>query len=164
MTNEIDFSLETFSNVNIGKSSHKGIETGIKLAKEGLGSAFLNYTLQDVTLEKGENKGNAVKAIPKHSFSGGIVAERGPLSASVVLKGLRKMYIDDANAQTLPNYATVDARLAYTRNAYTLSLDVFNALDKKYNSTAYPDQGGSEVLFILPASLRSISVGIEVAL
>ena len=164
MTNEIDFSFETFSNVNIGKSSHKGIETGIKLAKEGLGSAFLNYTLQDVTLEKGENKGNAVKAIPKHSFSGGIVAERGPLSASVVLKGLRKMYIDDANAQTLPNYATVDARLAYTRNAYTLSLDVFNALDKKYNSTAYPDPGGSEVLFILPASLRSISVGIEVAL
>jgi len=164
MTNEIDFSFETFSNVNIGKSSHKGIETGIKLAKEGLGSAFLNYTLQDVTLQKGENKGNAVKAIPKHSFSGGIVAERGPLSASVVLKGLRKMYIDDANAQTLPNYATVDARLAYTRNAYTLSLDVFNALDKKYNSTAYPDPGGSEVLFILPASLRSISVGIEVAL
>ena len=169
MTNEIDFSFETFSNINIGKSRHKGIETGIKLAKEVLGSAFLNYTLQDVTLEKGENKGNAVKAIPRHSFSGGIVAEHGPVSASVVLKGLRKMYLDDANSQSLPDYATVDARVAYTRNAYTrnaytLSLSVFNALDKKFNSTAYPDPGGSETLFIFPAALRSVSIGIEVAL
>jgi len=164
MTNEIDFSFETFSNVNIGKSSHKGLETGIKIAKTGHGSAFLNYTLQDVTLQKGENKGRAVKAIPKHSFSGGIVAELGPVSASVVLKGLRKMYVDDSNAQALPDYATVDARLAYTHNAIVFSLDVFNALNKQYNGTAYPDPGGSDVLFIFPASLRTLSVGIDITL
>lgn len=164
MTNEIDFSFETFSNVNIGKSSHKGVESGLKLAKAGLGSAFLNYTLQDVTLQNGDNKGNAVKAIPKHSISGGVVAEFGSVSASVVLKGLRKMYADDSNARALPNYATVDARLSYTRKAYTFSLDVFNALNKRYNSTAYPDPSGSEVLFIFPAALRTVSVGIDVAL
>ena len=164
MTNEIDFSFETFSNINIGKSSHNGIETGIKIEKAGHGSAFVNYTLQDVTSQKGENKGNAIKAIPKHSFSGGIVADLGAVSASVVLKGLRKMYVDDANTQSLPNYATVDARVAFARNNYTLSLDVFNALDKQYNSTAYPDPGGSDVLFIFPAALRTVSIGIEVAL
>lgn len=164
MTNEIDFSFESFSNVNIGKSSHKGLETGLKLAKTGLGSAFLNYTLQDVTLQKGDNKGSAVKAIPKHAISGGVTAERGPLSASIVVKGLRKMFVDDANALTLPNYTTVDARVAFTRNAFTLSLDVFNALNKQFNSTAYPDPGGSDVLFIFPAALRTVSVGLEVTL
>jgi len=164
MTNEIDFSFETFSNINIGKSRHEGLETGIKIEKSGLGSAFLNYTLQDVTSQRGENKGKAIKAIPKHSFSGGIIADLGPVSASVVLKGLQKMYVDDANTQSLPDYATVDARVAYTKNAYTLSIDVFNALDKRYNSTAYGDPAGSEVLFIFPASLRTFAVGLEVTL
>lgn len=164
MTNEIDFSFNTFSNVNIGKSSHQGVETGIKVEKANNGSVFLNYTLQDVTSEIGENKGNAVKAIPRHSFSGGVVAQLGAVSASVVLKGMRKMYVDDSNTRELPNFATVDTRFAFTRNAYTLSLDVYNALDKEYNSTAYQDPGGSDVLFIFPASLRTVSLGFELSL
>jgi outer membrane receptor protein involved in Fe transport len=164
MTNEIDFSFDTFSNVNIGKSRHRGIETGIRTEKNQLGSAFLNYTLQDVTSRKGENKGNAVKAIPRHAFSGGIVADLGSVSASVVLKGNRKTYVDDANTKELPDYATVDFRVAFTRNAYTLTLDVFNALDRAYDSTAYQDPGGSEALFVFPAAMRTLSIGFELRL
>lgn len=161
MTNEIDFSFETFSNVNIGKSRHRGIETGISTAKNGVGSAFLNYTLQDVTSQIGENKGNAVKAIPRHAFSGGVVADMGPVTTSVVLKGIRKTYVDDANTTELPDYSTLDARVTYSREAYSVTLDVFNALDNEYNSTAYQDPAGSETLFIFPAASRTISLGFE---
>ena len=161
MKDEIDFSFETFSNVNIGKSRHQGVELGVRIEKDNVGSTFLNYTLQDVTSRVGENRGNAVKAIPRHAISGGVIGNVGSLSASIVVKGNRKMYVDDSNSRLLPNYATVDARVSFTRNDYTLTLDVFNALDKQYNSTAYPDPAGSETLFVFPAAARTVSVGIE---
>ncbi len=163
MTNELDFSFDTFSNVNIGESRHRGIETGIKADNADFGSLFVNYTLQDVTHQVGENKGNAVKAIPRHAFSSGVMTDFGPVSASVVLRGTRKTYVDDANTTELDDYATVDARVSYSRGDYLLSLDVFNALDKEYDSTAYQDPAGSDVLFIFPAATRTVALGIEIS-
>ena len=162
--NEIDFSFETFSNVNIGESRHRGVETSFSVEKSRLGSVFLNYTLQNVTFLKGENEGNRVKAIPLHAFSGGVSADTGPLSSSLTFRGVQNMYVDDANTTELPNYVTLDIRISYTRNSVRLILDVFNALDKKYNSTAYQDPGGSDTLFIFPAALRTASVGVEFTL
>ena len=74
------------------------------------------------------------------------------------------MYVDDANTTELPDYVTLDIRISYTRKSVRLILDVFNALDKTYNSTAYQDPGGSDILFIFPAALRTASVGIEFTL
>ena len=164
MKNEIDFSFETFSNVNIGESRHRGVETSISVEKSESGSVFLNYTLQNVTFLKGENLGNRVKAIPLHAFSGGVTADLGSVSSSLVLRGIRDTYVDDANTTMLPDYVIVDARISYTRNEYRLTFDVFNALNKKYNSTAFQDPAGSEVLFIFPAALRTVSVGVELTL
>ncbi len=164
MKNELDFSFETFSNINIGESRHRGVETSLTVEKSELGSAFLNCTLQDVTYLNGENVGNRVKAIPLHAFSGGVVAHFEPISSSLVLNGVSDVLVDDANMTALPDYATLDARISYTRKAYRFTLDVHNALDREYNSTAYQDPGGSDVLFIFPAALRTVSVGLELSL
>ena len=83
------------------------------------------------------------------------------MTASIVLKGNKKTYVDDANTTELPDYSTVDARVTYSKDAYSVTLDVFNALDKEYNSTAYQDPAGSETLFIFPAASRTISLGFE---
>ncbi|HAY36577.1 MAG TPA: hypothetical protein DCY57_06315 [Bacteroidetes bacterium] len=163
MKDEIDFSFDTFSNINIGESRHQGLEVGLNMADEDLGSVFLNYTLQDVTYLIGENKGNAVKAIPLHSFSGGLQKEVGPWMASLTLRGNRKMYIDDANTSLMDDYAVVDARISYAKDAYRLTFDAFNLLDKSYSTTAYQDPGGSETTFLFPASLRTISVGFQLS-
>ncbi len=164
MINELDFSFETFQNVNIGKSRHQGIESGIRVEKRHLGSVFVNYTLQDVTLQAGDNSGKYVKAIPRHSFSGGVMAEVSQFTAGFVLKGNREMYVDDANTAKIPDYATVDLRLTYTGRIYTVTFDVFNVFDKSYHSTAYPDPAGSETLFLFPAALRTVSLGLDLRL
>lgn len=164
MTDEIDFSFETFSNVNIGESRHRGVETGIRIAQNNVGSAFLNYTLQDVTISIGENRGSAVKAIPRHTFGGGIVADFGSVTSSIVVKANRTMYVDDANSRRIPDYTVVDARLTYALRDYTLTLDVFNVLDREYSSTAFPDPAGTETIFRFPAASRTISVGVELGL
>jgi outer membrane receptor protein involved in Fe transport len=164
MENEIDFSFETFSNVNIGKSRHRGLETSLNVEKKDVGFAFLNYTLQNVTFRNGDNLDNRVKAIPLHAFTAGIVADLGPLTSSLVLRGTRNTYVDDANATSLPDYATLDARISYAWNQYKVMLDVFNALDREYHSTAYQDPAGSDILFIFPAALRTVSIGVEITL
>jgi outer membrane receptor protein involved in Fe transport len=164
MKNELDFSFETFQNINIGKSRHRGLESSLTVEKVGRGSAFLNYTMQDVTFLNGDNEGNRVKAIPLHAFTVGVIGDFGPVSSSFILRGVSNTYVDDANMTELPDYAIVDARLSYARNAYRFTIDVHNAFDRQYNSTSYTDPGGSDVLFFFPAALRTVSVGVELTL
>lgn len=159
MENEIDFSFETFSNVNIGKSQHRGIESGLSIERMGWFTAFANYTLQDVTQQSGENIGKAVKAIPETAISTGISTELGPFGASVTMKSVSGIWVDDANTVALPDYSTVDVRLSWQLTDWLFTLDVYNALDEDYDATAYPDPSGSNVLFLFPSALRTVSLG-----
>ena len=72
MKDELDFDVQQFKYVNIGRSKHRGIETGVRLDALRRGAAFLNYTLQRVTAEAGPNTGRYLKAIPRQTLSGGI--------------------------------------------------------------------------------------------
>lgn len=161
MENEIDFSFETFSNVNIGKSSHKGFETGLSFGKPGLGNVFANHTLQDVTQQSGDNRGNAVKAIPKQAFSVGISAEAGSLGATLVWKAAKDMWVDDANTLAIEDYSTLDLRLSWDMRDWQFTADVFNLLDEDFDTTAYPDPGGSDVLFLFPSAMRTLRLGVH---
>lgn len=160
MTDEIDFSFDTFSNVNIGESRHQGIESGLRLGK-GVFSAHVNYSLQDVTFSKGELKGNSVKAIPKHSFNAGVAADHGPLFVSLSAVGNRGMYVDDANLVELDNYTTMQLQASWKQGSGRFMVDVWNLLDTEYSTTAYPDPAGSETLFLYPAAGRTLLLGIE---
>ncbi|MGA1495169.1 MAG: TonB-dependent receptor domain-containing protein, partial [Rhodothermales bacterium] len=154
-------SFETFSNVNIGKSRHRGVEAGLTLGKPGLVTIFANHTLQDVTQQTGENKGNAVKAIPLHSISAGLSAQAGPFGASLILKSLSGMWVDDANTVELPDYSTVDVRLSWEMKDVRLDVDIFNALNAAFDTTAYPDPAGSEVIFLFPSAPRTLSISAQ---
>ncbi|MBO6576785.1 MAG: TonB-dependent receptor [Rhodothermales bacterium] len=160
MTDEIDFSFETFSNVNIGKSRHRGVELGVT-AEAPTGRLLANYTLQDVTHSAGEHAGNAVKAIPRHAWSVGGHANRGEYSAGLMARGHAGMWVDDANTQDIPDYWTLDVRLAWESPRAQVSLDLYNLLDRTYYSTAFGDPAGSDVQFRFPAAGRSAVIGIE---
>ncbi|NNE71290.1 MAG: TonB-dependent receptor [Rhodothermales bacterium] len=164
MENEIDFSFETFSNVSIGKSRHRGVEAALSLDHDDGGFGFLNYTLQDVTLQSGDHTGNHVKAVPRHSVSAGLSAPIGPVDAGATLRSLNGMWVDDANTVELDGYATMDLRVAWTRQGYGVTLDAYNVLDTRYNGTAYPDPAGSDVLFVFPAAGRTLVLGLSLSL
>ena len=126
---ELDFSIETFSFVNIGKSRHRGVEAGAKLYVQDRATVFFNYTLQNVTSRFGTFEGNYVKAISRDFISAGLNVSHGSgLGGSFTINAARRIFLDDANTISLPNYTTADARLAYERRPFTLALDVFNFL------------------------------------
>ncbi len=165
MTDEIDFSFEAFRNVNIGKSRHRGVEAGLKAYVQDRATVFVNYTLQAVTLRFGENQGNYVKAIPRDFVSAGFsAAHRTGLSGSATLHAARRIFLDDANTIRLPDYTTVEARLAYERRPFTLALEAFNLLDATYSTTGFPDPAGTPgVVYFFPAAGRTLRLGLSVA-
>jgi len=165
MTDEIDFSFETFSNVNIGESRHRGIESGLKMYVGSSVTAFVNYTLQEVTFQFGENEGNYVKAIPRDFISSGVrAAHRSGFGGSVTLNSARRIFLDDANTIRLPDYTTVALRLSYEQRPFTLFGEAFNLFDATYSTTGFPDPAGEGVVFLYPAAGRVLQVGLNVVL
>jgi outer membrane receptor protein involved in Fe transport len=162
MEDELDFDLETFRYINIGRSRHRGVEAGLRLVSPRAGSAFLNYTQQRVTQRAGEHTGSRLKAIPLHSLSAGVDASVvGRLRTGLVVSHARDIFLDDANTLTLPPYTRVDAAVSYPVASVRLFLDVRNVLDARYSTTGFPDPSGSDVVFYHPAAGRTIEVGVR---
>jgi len=164
MKDELDFDLTNYRYVNVGKSRHDGIEAGAVLDFAGLLSLHANFTRQDVTVRAGDNSGNQLKAIPRDVLSAGLTAiHPSGVSGNVSVVRTAGMYLDDANTITLPDYTTVNGRLAWRGpGIVTVFAEAFNLLDETYSSTGFPDPAGSGVVFYHPAAGRTLRVGAEV--
>jgi outer membrane cobalamin receptor len=161
MKDELDFSVEEFRYVNIGRSRHRGVEGGISLTGSRA-STFANYTLQSVTSRSGDNEGNRLKAIPRQTLGGGVsVQPWRTLETSVLVTNVRDVYLDDANTVELPDFTRVDARAAIGIRRISVFIEARNLLDKRYASTGYLDPGGSGEAYFHPAAGRVIELGIR---
>jgi vitamin B12 transporter len=161
MTDELDFDIASFKYVNIGKSRHRGVEAGTTLTGDrwSLNGA---YTLQDATSRSGDNAGKRLKAIPRHTLGGGVsLRPLRLLETSVYATAVRDIFLDDANAVTLPNYTRVDARVSYAFGARQVFVDARNLFDAKYSTTGFMDPSGSGQRYLYPAAGRVLEVGVR---
>ncbi len=162
MENELDFDLQQLKYVNIGKSRHQGIETGLRLTMKSNLNLFLNYTHQSAKSQIGEYGGKFLKAIPRDVIYGGVNAvHKSGLGGSIVVKSANRIFLDDANAITLPNYSTVDVRLKYRVGIVAATLDVFNIFDRSYSTTGHPDASGSGHSYFYPAAGQHAHFGLQ---
>jgi iron complex outermembrane recepter protein len=164
MRDEIDFDMQTFGYINIGRSRHQGVEAGMRLyGPAGIGLTA-NYTLQDVTARNGENHGSRLKAVPRHFFSGGLdLGAARSASASLRVTRADGLYLDDANTLALPGFTRTDLRLSHPVRGLRLSAVIFNLLDREYSTTGFPDPSGSGIVHYYPAAGRSIEFRIDSA-
>ena len=161
MKDELDFSVETFRYVNIGRSRHRGIEAGASLGGPRA-SIFTNYTLQAVTSRSGANAGNRLKAIPRHTSSAGMTAQPWrALETSLLVTDVRGVYLDDANTVELPTFTRVDARAGIGVRGAGIFVEARNLFDRRYSSTGFLDPAGSGEAYFHPAAGRAVQVGIR---
>lgn len=159
--NELDFDLQSFRYVNIGRSRHRGVEAGLTLAGPGAGSAFVNYTQQDATSRLGANEGRFLKAVPRRVLVAGVArAASTGLSGTLSATRTGETFLDDANVRTLPASTQLDLRASYPVRGLSLSLDVRNLLGERYSSTGFPDPAGGPTTYYYPASGRVVMLGI----
>jgi outer membrane receptor protein involved in Fe transport len=164
MRDELDFDVSTFRYVNIGRSRHRGIEASARLSAAPA-SLFTSYTLQDVVSSSGDNRGKALKAIPRHFLTAGMDAGRANgLAGSLQASHAWGIWLDDADTQRLSPYTRVDGRLSYPVHGMRVTLDAFNLLDRKYSTTGYLDPGGSGTPLYFPAAGRTLQLGIGTSL
>jgi iron complex outermembrane receptor protein len=162
MRNELDFDLQKFRYVNLGRSRHRGIETGLTLDGPSSLSAFANVTLQRITSLTPADSGHLLKAIPQRVLFGGISRSMmHGLSTSLSVTNVGDTYLDDANTLTLAGHTQVDARASYPVGHARLSIDVRNLFGTQFNSTGFPDPAGSPLIYYYPAAGRVLSVGLE---
>jgi outer membrane receptor protein involved in Fe transport len=164
MRDELDFDVEAFRYVNIGKSRHRGAEAGLEI--EGArASAQMSYALQVATSRSGANAGRRLKAIPRHTLSAGLslhpLRSPGLLEVSAMAYHLRGMYLDDANTRSLPDYARVDFRIALRVLGLGFHLDLRNLAAARYSSTGFLDPGGSGEAYLYPAAGRVLEASIR---
>jgi outer membrane receptor protein involved in Fe transport len=162
MRDELDFDVQTFRYVNLGRSRHRGIEAALNLdAARGWGG-FANYTLQSAVSRRSENRGNELKAIPRHTLAGGVDA---PLihgaSAGVTVTDVRGAWIDDANTLRLPGWTRLDARLTVPVRGVRIWAEAFNLLDHAYSTTGFRDSVDPSVVYYFPAAGRTLQVGVS---
>ena len=161
MRDELDIDLTSFSYVNIGRSRHRGVETGVNVSGSR-GSVFANYSLQSVKARSGDNSGNYLKAIPQHSVSGGVtVNATSTLETSLLVSHVRDVFLDDANTVELPDYTRVDARATFRVLGVSLFAEARNLFDETYSSSGFLDPAGTGEAYLYPAAGRVFELGIR---
>ena len=162
LKDELDFDPQQFKYVNIAKSRHQGIETGLKFSIKSGVQLFLNYTHQSATSQAGENSGKFLKAIPRDVIvTGATAAHPSGIDAGVMVKSTNRMFVDDANKTVLPNYTTVDARIRYQLGSIAATCDIFNIFGKAYSTTASLDASGSGQVYFYPAAGRHVRFNVN---
>jgi len=162
MRDELDFDINTFRYVNIGRSRHRGAELGFTAEAYGRWFAFGNFTQQQVLAINGPFAGKQLKAIPRRIASAGVNTTFGRgFSAGVVASSLGGASVDDGNVNALRGYTRFDSRLGIPFGPARVTIDLLNAFNRRYDATAFPDPAGTSAIYRYPASGRVLVVGVE---
>ncbi|MFL5558257.1 MAG: TonB-dependent receptor [Gemmatimonadaceae bacterium] len=162
MRDELDFDVATFRYINIGRSLHRGIELGSTLTGDAGWLVTANIARQQVLAEAGQFDGKQLKAIPRRIASAAASIPLGHgFTAGLLATSLGGAFIDDENTRPLPGYTRIDARLGLPLGRVRLTFDAMNALDRRYDATAFPDPAGSGVNYRYPAAGRVYVIGLE---
>lgn len=162
MKDELDFDLQQFRYVNIGRSRHRGAEVGLTVAGPAATRGTLTLARQDATSRFGANAGRFLKAVPRRTLAAGL--SRMPasgLAVAATVTAVRDVPLDDANTLALPPYARTDVRASYPLRGARLSLAVQNVLGRAFSTTGYPDPAGSGAVYLYPAARRAVTLGVE---
>jgi iron complex outermembrane receptor protein len=164
--NEIHFNPVTFSNVNLPPTERQGLEVDVS---GRLGRRFdvaASYTYAEAEFREGtmngvDVTGNTVPLVPRHRASatlGFLLAQHTRLSATAVYTGEQYFDGDEANdfGQKMPDYTTVDLRLAHETGPWTLSAAVYNLFDEEYFSYGVRSQFTPGLFNAYPAPERNL--------
>ena len=161
MEDELDFDIASLRYVNIGESRHRGVEVGVRVAGLGPADVHAAYALQSATSRSGEHAGRSLRAIPRHTSSGGVfIAATSALGITVDATRAAGTWLDSENTVRLPPHTRVDARASVALGIGSLFLEVRNALDARYSTTGFPDPSGSGTYYYYPAPGRTLGMGV----
>jgi iron complex outermembrane receptor protein len=152
---------------NAGRTSRRGVElgTGLTLGALDLGGAYTyaNYRFVDFTVDTAHYAGNHIPGIPRQTFQATATVRNffGTFVTEATLAD--GMFVSDANLESAPGYAIVNARLvtgaSMGLSAAEVTFGAQNLFNTRYVSSVSVNAAGGK--FYEPGSQRSIYVGVS---
>ena len=157
LDNEIWYDFATSQYNNYGKTSHRGLETGVDFKVHERLKSFVNYSYTKAKNENGDYEGNYLTNIPVHKGSLGVGYETSfGLKTNVIVTKVGSSYLDSANDDKLSGYTSVDMKIDYEHDWFTVFLAIDNLSDERYNSYGYKSFGTK---YFNPAPGRTFTFG-----
>ncbi|MBW2269856.1 MAG: TonB-dependent receptor [Deltaproteobacteria bacterium] len=176
---EILFDPMNFSNTNLERVRHRGIEASIDVAVFEWLSVYANYTLDDVRITRESDsqfRGHRMPLTPLHRGTVGATAwlpYSFEINANLNLVGSRKLANDfGGDLRDLPRYEVLDLFFAWRPKitehiSGELTLGLYNVANEKYNgfgASLTPFSGpfaSVPTRFVNPAVKRTWQVGLS---
>ena len=152
---------------NAGRTSRRGIElgAGTTVGAVELGGAYTyaNYRFVDFTVDTAHYAGHRIPGIPRQTLQ--VTASHRSSLGALVAEGTLadRMFVNDANSESSPGYAIVNARLV-THAAMGLSgaevtFGTQNLFNTRYVSSVSVNAAGGK--FYEPGSRRALYIGVS---
>ncbi len=136
---------------NVGKTRHKGLESGLKVCPIPGLEFFANLTLYDSEVLDNPDPtlvGKQVTSVPDYlSVVGAQYTFPSSLGGRLQWRSIGKYYLDGANTTSYDGYNVVDARVFYTipgdpgQRKYKVTLGVDNIFDEHYSDSVFSGFG-----------------------
>lgn len=156
---------------NVDQVQRRGLEASLH-SDWGRIATRLAYTWLDARFNtsfvNGSNAlvaaGKRLPGVPQHSLFADIAYRPiQPLTLGLEMRAEGKAYVDDANSDAAPGYATVNIRAGYALGMAATNLYVYgridNLLDKKYAGSLIVNDGNGR--FFEPAAGRRFFAGVR---
>lgn len=151
---------------NAGRTSRRGVELGTAatLGPLELGGAYTyaNYRFVDFTVDTADYAGNHIPGIPSSTLQATVTLHGSPGALVTEATLANRMFVNDANSESSPGYAIVNARFVThagaRRSGAELTVGAQNIFGTKYVSSVSVNAAGGK--FYEPGSQRSLFVGI----
>jgi iron complex outermembrane recepter protein len=161
LVDEIDYSLATYTNVNLDPTQRTGLESSLAYKISTDLMLRLSYSYTDATFREGIYAGNELPMVAKNKGTVQLNWHNGiaNYSAAINAVGKRRYSNDYANTDGyFAGYATADFAGNWDLKPWTLIAKLNNALDRHYATTAFFDGFSSNYYY--PAEPRSLFVSV----
>ncbi|MBO9571507.1 MAG: TonB-dependent receptor [Chitinophagaceae bacterium] len=152
----------SFVNQNAGKTSHKGIEAGIRIRPVNnvsirFSGAYSKHKFEEFR-EKGENyNGKEMNGAPNWIYNAEIwytPAYIKGLRTGIELQHVGEYYTDAKNTNKYPGYTVINFRAAYEYKWMEFWINVMNATDRFYATVASKSNFGYSYTLAEPISIN----------
>jgi iron complex outermembrane recepter protein len=158
--NEIGFDLAEFHHINIGRSTHAGVEAQLSTTPEHGVSAQLSYAYTRAVFDGGDHDGRQINTVPEHQAQARVTVANGVGGTfSLEGAGVRNQWIDEDDTLPIAPYVLFGLGAAQPIGKFELFGSVRNLFDRRYATLGYVSLGPTPLYF--PGAARSFELGIR---
>jgi iron complex outermembrane receptor protein len=165
LKDEIAFDAGTFSNINLDKTRHDGLNLNLKHSLNQQMNVNVGYAYRKASFRAGANKGNTVPQVPRHklTLAGNYqLDKKSQLGFDAIHTGKRYFGDDNANAgKQMPGYNQINASYSKQFDKWQARVLINNLTNVSVADAGYYNSFSAPPYFYYPLPERAVYITFE---